>query len=59
MKLILLDRLSFWKVLSAGKKTVEVGTMRKLPDETQAKAMPRALEVAKAYYEEHKDEHHG
>lgn len=56
MKLVLLDRMSFWKVLSTGKKTVEVGTIRRMPHETEAEAMPRAIEVANEYYKEHKKE---
>ena len=55
MKLVLLDRMSFWKVLNTGTKTVEVGTMRRMPMETEDQAMPRAIEVAKAYYEQHKE----
>jgi len=55
MKLVLISRMSYWKILSTGKKTVEVGTMRRMPLETEAQAMPRALEVAKAYYEQHKE----
>jgi hypothetical protein len=55
MKLVLISRMSYWKILSTGKKTVAVGTMRRMPMETEAQAMPRALEVAKAYYEEHKE----
>ena len=55
MKLVLIDRMSYWKILSTGKKTVHVGTMRRLPLETREQAMPRALEVAKAYYEQHKE----
>ena len=55
MKLVLLDRYSFWKIIRPGKKTIEVGTMRRFPMETEAEAMPRALEVAKKYFEQHKE----
>ena len=55
MKLVLLDRYSFWKIIRTGKKTVEVGTMRRFPNETESKAMPRALEVAREYFEQHKE----
>ena len=55
MKLVLISRMSFWKIIQTGKKTVEVGTMRRLPMETEAEAMPRALEVAKEYFEQHKE----
>ena len=55
MKLVLISRMSFWKIIRTGKKTIEVGTMRRLPMETEAEAMPRALEVAKEYFEQHKE----
>ena len=55
MKLVLISRMSYWKILSTGKKTVEVGTMRRMSMETEEQAMPRAIEVANAYYEQHKE----
>ena len=44
MKIILIDRLSFWQVLaSTGRKTYEVGTMMKHKGETEKEAMPRGV----------------
>lgn len=46
MKAILLDRYSFWVVLtSTGRKTWQAGTMIKHKGESEDRAMPRALKL--------------
>ena len=53
MKIILIDRLSFWQVLaSTGRKTYEAGTMMKHKRETENEAMPRGV----ALWETRKEE---
>ena len=53
MKIMLIDRLSFWHVLaSTGRKTLEVGTMMKHKGETEKQATPRGV----ALWEERKEE---
>ena len=53
MKIILINRYSFWHVLaSTGRRTYEVGTMMKHKGETEKQAMPRGV----ALWEKHKGE---
>ena len=53
MKIILIDRYSFWQVLaSTGRRTYEAGTMMKHKGETEKEAMPRGV----ALWEERKND---
>ena len=53
MKIILIDRMSFWHVLaSTGRRTFDVGTMVREKGETEKEAMPRGV----ALWEKRKDE---
>ena len=53
MKIVLIDRLSFWHVLASnGRRTFDVGTMVREKGETEKEAMPRGV----ALWEERKEE---
>jgi hypothetical protein len=53
IKIILIDRYSFWQVLaSTGRRSYEVGTMMKHEGETPKQATPRGLALWEKYKEE-------
>ena len=53
IRIILIDRYSFWTVLASnGRRTFDVGTMMKHDGETEKEAMPRGV----ALWEQKKNE---